>query len=121
MLNTLNKDKDILKESNTPNEIKNKFGILNIKSKYILNHIFSFILEKIKLDIIIYNSTLQEKFNIKIDYYKEFSGKRKEGERNGYGKEYSEDHNYLIFEGKYKNNKRNGKGKEYDDCHTLIF
>ena len=86
MSNILNKAKEILKEPNKPNEIKNKVGILDIKSKYIFSHIFSFILEKIKLDIIIYNTNLQEKFNIKIDDYKEFSGKRKEGKRNGYGK-----------------------------------
>jgi len=75
---------------------------------------------KIKLDIIIYNSTLQEKLNIKIEDYKEFSGKRKEGKRNGYGKEYLIEHNSLIFEGEYNNNKRNGKGKEYDS-YKLIF
>jgi len=58
MPNKLDKEKEVLKESNNPNEIKNKVGILNIKSKFILSHIFSFLLEKIKLDIIIYNSNL---------------------------------------------------------------
>jgi len=46
MSNILNKAKKILKETNNPNEIKNKVGILNIKSKCIITHIFSFILEK---------------------------------------------------------------------------
>ena len=111
------------KEASTntkPNEIKNNVGLLNIKSKYILKNIFSLISERIKLDIAIYNKTLQEKLELRIDDYKEFSGKIKKGERNGYGEEYDCDKNSLLFEGEYKDNKKNGKGKEYDNG-DLIF
>ena len=115
-----NKQKKVKKAITKPNEIKKNVGLLNINSKYILKNIFSLISERIKLDIAIYNKTLQEKLELKIDDYKEFSGKIKKGERNGYGEEYDCDKNSLLFEGEYKDNKKNGKGKEYDNG-DLIF
>ena len=51
----------------------------------------------------------------------EFEGELKNGERNGYGKEYEEGR--LIYEGEFLDSKRHGKGKEYYDfddiCHLL--
>ena len=70
---------------------KNKSNInleMLIKSLYILKNVFSFINNKKKYEIIIYNKKLQEKLQINIDNYKKLSGKRKEGEKNGIGKVY---------------------------------
>ena len=42
------------------------------------------------------------------------SGKYKEAEKNGIGKEFLlTDKSKLIFKGEYRNGKKNGKGKEY--------
>ena len=57
---------------------------------------------------------------LKIDDYKEISGKIKEDERNRYGEEYDCNNKHLLFEGEYKDNKKYGKGKEYDNG-DLIF
>ncbi len=43
---------------------------------------------------------------LKIDDYKEISGKIKEGKRNRYGKVYDYNNNHLLFEGQYKDNKK---------------
>ena len=76
---------------------------------YILKGIFSFLEEKQKLNMVIYNKELKKQLLIDLDYYKEISGKYKIGERNGQGKEYYIYSNEIIFEGKYLNGKRNGK------------
>ena len=48
--------------------------------------------------------------------FKSYEGGLLNGERNGFGKEYSPFvENKLIFEGEFLNGKRNGKGKEYED------
>ena len=60
----------------------------SVKSIYILRYILSFIPEKRKLNIIIYNKELQNKLGINIEYYKKISGKFKISKRNGFGKEY---------------------------------
>ena len=88
----------------------------NIKSiaKYVLKDtLFSFLSEKQKLEIIIYNKELQKKLEINIEDYKRIRGIYREGERNGKGKEYNYD-GKLIFEGEYLNGKRNERGKEYN-------
>ena len=85
----------------------------SIKSLYILKNIFSFLSEKQKLSLIIYNKHLQKQFDINIEDYKRISGKYKEGEKNGKGKEYSISTKFMIFKGEYLNGRRNGKGKEY--------
>ena len=54
-------DINIIKENNI-NLIK------SIKSLMITRKVFSFILEKKKLDIIIYNNHIKKKFNIDIEY-----------------------------------------------------
>ena len=95
-------------------ELKNKaINIEDIKSSYIKKEIFSLLNQKKILSMIIYNKKLQKLFVVDIEDYKKISGKYKEGEKNGKGKEYDLKTNILIFEGEYLNGKRNGKGKEY--------
>ena len=67
--------------------IKSEINIeKSIESFYILKYIFSFLSEKQKLNIIIYNKHLQKKFDMDIEYFKRISGIYKEGEKNGKGK-----------------------------------
>ena len=94
-------------------ENKYKINIKDIKSSFIIKIIFSFLTEKRKLNIIIYNKELQNNLKNNIEDYKKISGKYKIGEKNGKGREYLIDTNILIFEGEYLNGKRNGKGKDY--------
>ena len=114
------------KQKNQKEEKANKaFESVNnirktIKSKYIINHIFSYLYENKKLELIKYNKKCQKILKIDINYYKEISGKFIEGERNGNGKEYDDDHR-LLFEGEYKDGKRHGKGKEYYKNGKLRF
>ena len=93
----------------------------DIKNFYNINKIFSFLDNKEKLKMIIYNKKLQKKFGVSIQDYKDLSGRYKIGEKNGKGKEYSLNTNNLIFVGEYLNGKRNGKGNEYYDKSKLIF
>jgi len=86
----------------------------SIDSLYILKYIFSFLAEKRKLNIIIYNKDLQKKIDINIENYKRIKGVYRKGEKNGKGKEYDILTNNLLFEGEYLNGIRNGKGIEYD-------
>ena len=92
-----------------------------VKSIYIIEFILSFLLEKKKLDMIIYNKKYQDKFNINLDYYKKISGKYIIGERNGMAKEYYIKTNELIFEGNYLNGKKNGNGIEYYSNGKIKF
>ena len=91
-------------------ELKGKKEFLkNINSSYIRTEIFSFIDEKKKLSMIIYNKKLQEIYGVNLEYYKKISGKYKIIEKNGKGKEYILNTYKVIFEGEYLNGKRNGK------------
>ena len=103
--------------------IKSEINIgKSIESLYILKNIFSFLSEKRKFYIIIYNKQLQKKLDINIENYKSFRGIYLKGKRNGKGKEYDIITNKMIFEGEYLNGKRNGKGKEYFDLiDELIY
>ena len=117
----------------------------SVKSFYVIQGIFTFLPEKDKLKMLIYNKRLQEKFRINIENYKtvsgkyiiwegdggkgkeydykgrlKFKGEYSKGKKNGKGEEY-DDEGRLIFEGKYKKGQRNGKGKEYDDEGRVIF
>ena len=108
------------KEKNITNNKENKtfkksdkiniFNIYNLFSPY---GIFSFLNQKQKLNMIIYNKKLQKMMLVNIENYKNISGKYKIGGKNGYGKEYIIKLNILRFEGEYLNGKRNGIGKEY--------
>ena len=84
-----------------------------IKSKFIIEEIFSFLRKKKLLNLIIYNKYLQNIYKINIEDYKQTSGKYKEGKKNGIGKIYKSNLNILIFEGEYLNGKKNGKEKKY--------
>ena len=99
------------------NEFKNIKPEVNIgksiESLYILKNIFSFLSEKQKLDIIIYNKHLQKIFGVNIKDYIRLSKIYKVGKKNGIGKEFDLSQKNMIFEGEYLNGKRNGKGKEY--------
>ena len=54
--------------------------------------------------------------------FKSYEGGLLNGERNGFGKEYSPFvENKVIFEGEFLNGKRNGKGKEYKDKERDIL
>jgi len=82
----------------------------NIRSKYCLEHIFSFIDEKKILSIIIYNKDLQKRLNRNINFYKGISMKSLKIDKNGIGKIY--DHfGELEFGGEYSNKKRMEKEK----------
>ena len=102
-------------------EIKSNVNIRDIKSSYIIMELFSFLHEKQKLNIIIYNKELQKIFSVDIEYYKIKAGKYKISEKNGKGKEYTIKTNKLIFEGEYLKGKRHGKGKEYYEDGKLKF
>ena len=101
------------KKSNNKNKIKyNKnYKLDNIISIDFSEKIFSYLIEKRKLEIIHYNKRIQNELNININNYKTLTGKYLKYET--IVKEY----NYngkLEFEGEYLNGKRNGKGKEYN-------
>ena len=95
----------------------------NIKSKYILKIVLSNVSEKKKLDLIKYNKNLQTKLNIKLLYYKIFSGNYKiiYENNNKIGRIYDEYNDRLVFEGEFSKGKKNGNGKEYDNNERLIF
>jgi len=103
-------------------EILEKKGLLIIKSQYIIKELFTFLEEKVKLNVIIYNKLLQNISEVDIDNYKKMSGKYKIGEKNGKAKVFKLKTDIMIFEGDYINGKKNGKGKEYSDYNgKLIF
>ena len=85
----------------------------NIKAYYFYPIIFSFIDEKRKLELIKYNKSIQNKIDINLIYYIQFSKKYIKYETKNKGKEFNFKNDKLIFEGEYLNGKRNGKGKEY--------
>jgi len=116
----------------------------NIKSIFFSRIIFSYIKEKLKLNIIKYNKNLQTLINVNIINYKILSKKIIIKERteekeiwkiynsmdnnlifegdylNGIGKEYYSD-GKLLYEGEYLNGKRNGKGKVYYSDGKLLY
>ena len=99
------KDKKIEEFENIKSE--KKIG-KSIQSLYILKDIFSFLSEKKKLEIIIYNKELQKILDINIEDYKKIRGIYRVGERNGKGQEYNISTDHRIFDGEYLNGKRNG-------------
>ena len=93
----------------------------NILSMYFKINIFSYLEERVKLQIIKINKNIQNKLNISILNYKLFSKKYIKFFSNNISKEYSINSDKLIFEGEYLNGKRNGKGKEYYRNGKLLF
>ena len=95
--------------------------INDIKSPYIIKHIFSYLDIISKLKMVIYNKKFQNIFCFDIKDYKKLSGIEKVGEKNGKGKEYNLYRNNLLFEGEYIIGKRNGKGYEYNILGKIEF
>ena len=94
----------------------------NINSIYIYLISFSFIEEKIKLEITKYNKKFKKKLNINLINYKLFSGKYVIYGENNTAKEYNIFNNHLIFEGEYLNGKRwNGSLFSQKDDTIYIF
>ena len=91
-----------------------------VRSKYILNKIFSFLDNKKKIIMIKYNKLYIKFLGITIEQYKKLSGKIKIDGINGYGKEYELEKMELTFRGFYLNEKKNGNGEEYFN-NKLIF
>ena len=78
----------------------------NVKSTYFINDIFTFINDKRKFEIVLYNKNIQKILGLTILDFRRISGKYIIGDPNKEGKEY----NYkgeLLFEGEYLNGKRN--------------
>ena len=113
-----------------------------IRSKYILKIILNFMDKKHILELIKFNKSMQNIFEVNLIDYQLFSHNiiifdtkskniecfhkddyRFKGKylRNRKGKEYGIRNNILAFEGEYLNGKRNGNGKEYKDNGKLIF
>ena len=94
----------------------------NIKSKYILSNIFSYLEEKRVLKIIAYNKLIQNILEIDIDSFENISKRYKIAPLTGKGKEYtSSNKKILLYEGEYLNGKRHGKGKEYFDNGEIEY
>ena len=91
----------------------------NIKSSYFSQIIFSFISEKRKLELFKYNKDIQNKLDITLYDFRQFSQKYIKYETKNKGKEYNFKDDTLIYEGEYLNGEKS-KGKEYD-CDILIF
>jgi len=68
--------------------IKSKINLKDIKSSFIIKKLFTFLYEKQKLLMIIYNKELQKMHLINLEDYKKISGKFKKGGKNGNEKEY---------------------------------
>ena len=99
----------------------NEITFKNIKSKYFIKFLFSYLNEKSKLEIIKHNKTLQNINDIKLINYKFLSDAYIIYEANGKGKEYYGYTDSLKFEGEYLNGRKNGNGKEYNVKGNLQF
>ena len=101
--------------------LNNKILIKDIKSETIIQKIFSFVDEKVKLKEIKYNKNLQNINGIKINDYKYFSGRYIVSDA-GIVQEYLGKNDSLLFKGEYLNGKRwNGYTREYHDNGRLKF
>ena len=91
-----------------------------IRSSVILQKVFKYIDNILKLKIALYNKVIQRKLNLDLNDFKRYSGKyrKKDGEITY---EYNSSNDFLLFEGNYSNGKKNGCGKEYDEEGKLIF
>ena len=89
------------KKMNEYENIKSEKVIESIKSSYVLKDIFSFLSEKQKLKIIIYNKNLQKKIDINIENYKRIARIYKKITKNGKEKEY---YIYQLIEKYLKEN-----------------
>ena len=90
-----------------------KLPIILVKSKYIIQNIFSYLQIEKKLSIIKNNKKLQNLLDVDIQIYKKLCNKLILLDIDGRVQELSINHK-IIFEGNYLNMKRNGKGEEYE-------
>ena len=91
-----------------------------IKATYFYQKLFSHTDEKIKLDLVKHNKSLQKILDISLIDYRILSGKYiiYEGER--IGKIYNAYNDKILFEGEFLKGKKNGKWKGYDDYGNII-
>ena len=101
--------------------LKNIKLLENIKSKYVIEILFSNLDEKMKLKTIKYNKKLQKKIGIILNNYKFWNGRYIRYETNEKGKEFNPHNGKLIYEGGYVKGERNGKGREYNNNDKLIY
>ena len=118
----MSKSKENADSINKSEENKNDYSDINLlKSFYICKNIFSLISETKKLNLIIYNKNLQNKFQINLENYKNKSTRYIIKDPNGNTKEYLKEIKRIVYEGGYSKGKRNGKGKEFDHFGDLTF
>ena len=91
-----------------------------IKATYFYQKLFSHTDEKIKLDLIKYNKSLQKILDISLIDYRILSGKYIIYEGEKIGKIYNAYNDKILFEGEFLKGKKNGKWKEYDDYGNII-
>ena len=89
-------------------------------SKYIIQKIFYFMNPKRIFKIAKYNKNLQNKLDLNINDFMEFSGRYIEYYEKGKGIEYESLFDKVIFEGEYLNGERK-KGKEYDNEGIVLY
>ena len=94
----------------------------NINSNYIIMHIFSFLENRLFMDIIRNNKKLQKKLEISLETYENLCPVIIEKKRDNFSfsfkddniyRAYTKDKQYVIFEGKYLHGKKNGYGTEF--------
>ena len=95
-------------------------SLINIKSIFFIQKLFSYIYDNRKLKLVLYNKNIQKIIGINLINYKFMCEKYIVYESKGVAKEYNIYNDELIFKGEYLNGKRNGKGEEYYS-NELIF
>ena len=91
----------------------------NIKSNYILKQIFSFLENRLFMEIIRNNKKMQKKLEISLENYENLCQVIIEKKRDYVSfkddiyRAYTKDKQYVIFEGKYLHGKKNGYGTEF--------
>ena len=95
-------------------------SLINIKSIFFIQKLFSYIYDNRKLKLVLYNKNIQKIIGINLINYKFMCEKYIVYESKGVAKEYNIYNDELIFKGEYLNGKRNGLGKEYYD-NILLF
>ena len=94
----------------------------NINSNYIIKHIFSFLENRLFMDIIRNNKKMQKKLEISLETYENLCPVIIEKKRDNFSfsfkddniyRAYTKDKQYVIFEGKYLHGKKNGYGTEF--------
>ena len=87
---------------------------------FFLKLVFFHLNERQKLELLKYNRSLQNNFEISLINYKYFSGRYIEYQPDGNIKAFNSLNNKLVYEGGYLNGKKNGKGKEYDEWNDIL-